>query len=161
MGLVVEWQELLRLRQSWSAQGKVVVWTNGCFDLLRLGHIKSLQRSKEQGDILVVELNSDNSVRRLKGEGRPLFPKYYRAEMLAAVVYVDYVVIFEDIEPSRLVEELKPEVICKGADYADGKKPMPEAEMVRSYGGRVCFIALFEDYSTKRILQSIQQLAQP
>ncbi|MCS7309069.1 MAG: adenylyltransferase/cytidyltransferase family protein [Armatimonadota bacterium] len=159
MGLIVEWEELLPLRQQWRAEGKTVVWTNGCFDLLHLGHVKGLQWAKAQGDILVVGLNSDQSVRQLKGAGRPVFPQGYRAEMLAALGAVDYVVIFDDLEPSRLVAELQPDVVCKGEDYADGKKPMPEAEVVRSYGGRVCFVPLYEDYSTTHLLQTIADLS--
>lgn len=158
MGQILDWETLLRLRQQWQQAGQTVVWTNGCFDLLHLGHVKSLQWAKSQGDILVVGLNSDTSVRQLKGTGRPLFPQSYRAEMLAALEAVDYVVIFEDLEPSRLVAELKPDVVCKGEDYADGKKPMPEADVVRAYGGRVCFVPLYEDYSTTHILQTIAKL---
>jgi D-beta-D-heptose 7-phosphate kinase/D-beta-D-heptose 1-phosphate adenosyltransferase len=93
MSKIVSWDELLRLREQWRKEGKTVVWTNGCFDLLHLGHVKSLQAAKAQGDILVVGVNSDASVRRLKGASRPLFPQQYRAEMLVALASVDYVVI--------------------------------------------------------------------
>jgi D-beta-D-heptose 7-phosphate kinase/D-beta-D-heptose 1-phosphate adenosyltransferase len=156
MGQVIEWDQLLRLRETWRAEGKTIVWTNGCFDLLHLGHVKSLQWAKQMGDILVVGVNSDSSVRQIKGEQRPLFPQNYRAEMLAALCAVDYVVIFDDLEPSRLVAELQPNVVCKGEDYADGKKPMPEADVVQSYGGKVCFLPLYQDYSTSTILQNIR-----
>ncbi len=160
MGQVVDWETLLHLRRAWREEGKTVVWTNGCFDLLHLGHVKGLQWAKAQGDVLVVGLNSDHSVRQLKGKGRPVFPQTYRAEMLAALAAVDYVVLFDDLEPSRLVAALQPDVVCKGEDYADGKKPMPEAEVVRAYGGRVCFVPLYEDYSTTRLLETIGQLFQ-
>jgi rfaE bifunctional protein nucleotidyltransferase chain/domain len=158
MGRVVEWDELIALREQWRADGKVIVWTNGCFDLLHLGHVKSLQAAKALGDILVVGLNSDNSVHRLKGAPRPLFPQHYRAEMLVALASVDYVVIFDDLEPSRLIAQLQPEIVCKGEDYADGKKPMPEAEVVQAYGGRVCFLPLFQNLSTTRVVQVISEL---
>lgn len=158
MGQILDWETLLRLRQRWREAGMTVVWTNGCFDLLHLGHVKGLQWAKAQGDVLVVGLNSDSSVRQLKGAGRPLFPQSYRAEMLAALEAVDYVVIFEELEPSRLVAELQPDVVCKGEDYADGKKPMPEADVARAYGGKVCFVPLYEDYSTTHILQTIAKL---
>lgn len=156
MGRIIDWDSLLRLRQAWREENKTVVWTNGCFDLLHLGHVKGLQWAKAQGDVLVVGLNSDHSVRQLKGEGRPVFPQQYRAEMLAALAAVDYVVLFDDLEPSRLVAALQPDVVCKGEDYADGKKPMPEAEVVRAYGGRVCFVPLYGGYSTTNILTNIR-----
>jgi rfaE bifunctional protein nucleotidyltransferase chain/domain len=89
VGKVISWDELLRLREQWRKEGKTVVWRNGCFDLLHLGHVKSLQAAKAQGDILVVGVNSDASVRRLKGASRPLFPQQYRAEMLVALASVD------------------------------------------------------------------------
>jgi rfaE bifunctional protein nucleotidyltransferase chain/domain len=158
MSKIVSWDELLRLREQWRREGKTVVWTNGCFDLLHLGHVKGLQTAKAQGDILVVGVNSDASVRRLKGASRPLFPQQYRAEMLVALASVDYVVIFDDLEPSRLIAQLQPEIVCKGEDYADGKKPMPEAEVVQAYGGRVCFLPLFQNLSTTRIVQLIAEL---
>lgn len=160
MGRVAEWDEVIALRAQWREQGRVLVWTNGCFDLLHLGHVKSLQAAKALGDILVVGLNSDDSVRRLKGSPRPLFPQQYRAEMLAALAAVDYVVIFDDLEPSRLIAQLQPEIVCKGEDYADGKKPMPEAEVVRAYGGRVCFLPLFHNLSTTRVVQAICELVE-
>jgi rfaE bifunctional protein nucleotidyltransferase chain/domain len=89
VGKVISWDELLCLREQWRKEGKTVVWTNGCFDLLHLGHVKRLQAAKAQGDILVVGVNSDASVRRLKGASRPLFPQQYRAEMLVALASVD------------------------------------------------------------------------
>ncbi|MEJ5250333.1 MAG: D-glycero-beta-D-manno-heptose 1-phosphate adenylyltransferase [Chthonomonadetes bacterium] len=157
MGKIVGWDELLRLREQWRRDGKTVVWTNGCFDLLHLGHVKGLQAAKSLGDVLVVGLNSDSSVRQLKGSPRPVFPQQYRAEMLCALECVDYVTIFDDLTPERLLAELQPDVHCKGADYADGK-PMPEAEVVRAYGGRVAFIPLYESYSTTEILRRISIL---
>ncbi len=157
MGKIVSWDELLRLREQWRRDGKTVVWTNGCFDLLHLGHVKGLQAAKSLGDILIVGLNSDSSVRQLKGSPRPVFPQEYRAEMLAALGCVDYVTIFDDLTPERLLAELQPDVHCKGADYALGK-PMPEAEVVRAYGGRIAFIPLYESYSTTGILSRISIL---
>ncbi len=157
MGKIVSWGELLLLREQWREEGKTVVWTNGCFDLLHLGHVKGLQAAKALGDILVVGLNSDDSVRRLKGAPRPLFPQHYRAEMLAALESVDYVTIFDDLTPERLLAELQPDIHCKGADYRQGK-PMPEAEVVRAYGGKVVFIPLYETYSTTEILSHISIL---
>ncbi len=157
MGKVVSWDELLRLRERWREEGKTVVWTNGCFDLLHLGHVKGLQTAKSFGDVLIVGVNSDSSVRQLKGHPRPVFPQQYRAEMLAALESVDYVTIFDDLTPERLLAELQPDIHCKGADYRQGK-PMPEAEVVRAYGGKVVSIPLYETYSTTEILNRISKL---
>lgn len=157
MSKMVDWDELLRLRQRWRAEGKTVVWTNGCYDLLHLGHVKGLQFAKSLGDVLVVGLNSDSSVRQLKGAPRPVFPQQYRAEMLSALECVDYVVIFDDLTPERLLAELQPDIHCKGEDYRTGK-PMPESEVVRAYGGKIAFIPLYESYSTTELLNRIRLL---
>jgi rfaE bifunctional protein nucleotidyltransferase chain/domain len=157
MSKIVSWDELLRLREQWRQEGKTVVWTNGCFDLLHLGHVKGLQTAKTLGDVLIVGVNSDSSVRQLKGYPRPVFPQQYRAEMLAALDCVDYVTIFDDLTPERLLAQLQPDIHCKGADYAQGK-PMPEAEVVHSYGGKVVLLPLYESYSTTEILSHISIL---
>jgi rfaE bifunctional protein nucleotidyltransferase chain/domain len=157
VGKVISWDELLRLREQWRKEGKTVVWTNGCFDLLHLGHVKGLQTAKTLGDVLIVGVNSDSSVRQLKGYPRPVFPQQYRAEMLAALDCVDYVTIFDDLTPERLLAQLQPDIHCKGADYAQGK-PMPEAEVVHSYGGKVVLLPLYESYSTTEILSHISIL---
>lgn len=155
MGKIVDWDALLQLRERWRTGGKTVVWTNGCYDLLHLGHVKGLQAAKALGDVLVVGLNSDSSVRQLKGNPRPVFPQQYRAEMLSALECVDYVTIFDDLTPERLLAELQPDIHCKGTDYASGK-PMPEAEVVRAYGGKVAFIPLYGSYSTTELLHRIR-----
>jgi rfaE bifunctional protein nucleotidyltransferase chain/domain len=157
MSKIVSWDELLRLREQWRKEGKTVVWTNGCFDLLHLGHVKGLQTAKTLGDVLIVGVNSDSSVRQLKVYPRPVFPQQYRAEMLAALDCVDYVTIFDDLTPERLLAQLQPDIHCKGADYAQGK-PMPEAEVVHSYGGKVVLLPLYESYSTTEILSHISIL---
>lgn len=96
---------------------KKIVFTNGCFDLLHIGHIKYLQKAKRFGDVLVVAVNTDNSVRRLKGRGRPIMPQRDRTEILAALGCVDYVVLFNELTPARVIRDIKPDILVKGADY--------------------------------------------
>jgi rfaE bifunctional protein nucleotidyltransferase chain/domain len=132
------------------AAGRKIAFANGCFDLLHVGHIRYLEGAANEGDLLVVALNSDDSVRELKGEGRPLMPEAERAELIAALRCVDYVTIFRERSPARLLSVLKPDVQCKGTDYtADG---VPEAEVVRSYGGRVAIVGDPKDHSTTELL---------
>jgi rfaE bifunctional protein nucleotidyltransferase chain/domain len=150
---------LLAWRQQKRAEGKVVVWTNGCFDLLHAGHIRSLQAARNLGD-LVVGVNSDDSIRHLKGPGRPIVPVSQRVELLAALESVDVVVVFDGTTPEVLLSRLKPDVYCKGADYAPPNgKPMPEAEVVLSYGGRVEFLPLLPCVSTSNLIRRIREPA--
>ena len=156
---VVEWEELLALRERWRAEGKTVVWTNGCFDLLHLGHVRSLQAAKALGDVLVVGVNSDDSVQQLKGFGRPFFPVSERVEVLAALGCVDYVVTFEELTPEKALARLKPDIHCKGADYAPPHgKPIPEARVVEAYGGRVEFLPLLPGHSTSELIRRIRDM---
>jgi D-sedoheptulose 7-phosphate isomerase len=151
------WPELLVERSGWDDAGRVVVWTSGCFDILHVGHLRSLQMAKEFGDILVVGLNDDESVRHLKGDDRPITPLPERADLVAALGLVDRVVAFPEDSPERAIGALKPDVVCKGADYSPGGKPMPEREVVRSYGGRVEILPLVASRSTSRIAQLIAE----
>jgi rfaE bifunctional protein nucleotidyltransferase chain/domain len=135
----------------------LVVWTNGCFDLLHVGHIRFLQAARELGDRLVVGLNSDDSVRRLKGPRRPLVPADERAEVLAALESVDRVIVFDEDTPEAAIERLRPDVHCKGTDYAPPHgKPIPEAAVVEAYGGRVQFVPLVPGTSTSEIVRKIR-----
>lgn len=153
---VMGWDILLDRRAAWKSHGKTVVWTNGCFDLVHVGHIRSLNAARHFGDILVVGVNSDSSVRQLKGPTRPVMPECERAELLAALQCVDAVLIFNELTPETALSRLKPEVHCKGADYAPPHgKPVPEAKIVEAYGGKVRFLPLVPDTSTTRILERI------
>jgi D-beta-D-heptose 7-phosphate kinase/D-beta-D-heptose 1-phosphate adenosyltransferase len=146
------------LRDQWQAAGKTVVWTNGCFDLLHVGHLRSLQSARRLGDILVVGINSDDSVRRLKGPSRPILPDEERAELVAGLECVDYVVVFEELTPDRALARLKPDIHCKGADYAPPNgKPIHEAGLVESYGGRVEFLPMVPGTSTSNLVQRIRE----
>jgi D-beta-D-heptose 7-phosphate kinase/D-beta-D-heptose 1-phosphate adenosyltransferase len=149
-------ESLIQQRPEWRKAGKTVVWTNGCFDLLHVGHARSLQAAKALGDILVVGLNSDSSVRRLKGPTRPLISETDRAELLSALECVDHVVIFDDFTPERMLSLLKPDIHCKGADYAPPSgKPIPERALVEAYGGKVVFLPLIAGLSTTNLLDRI------
>ncbi len=136
-------------------RGKRVVFTNGCFDLLHAGHVKYLQKARSFGDLLVLGLNSDSSVRRLKGEKRPLIAEGERAHILAALDCIDYVVIFPEDTPLRLIETLRPDVLVKGGDYTP--EGVVGKEVVESYGGRVELVEFVDGKSTTGIIEKILQ----
>jgi D-glycero-beta-D-manno-heptose 1-phosphate adenylyltransferase len=148
------------------AAGAVVVFTNGCFDLLHLGHTRYLQAARALGDVLVVGVNSDASTRALKGPGRPLVAQEERAEVLAALACVDYVTIFEEATAVALVEALRPDVYVKGGDYAVSVEDqdaainyakLPEAAPVLAYGGQVRLISYLPGHSTTALIERICQ----
>ncbi len=141
------------------ANGRTVVFTNGCFDILHVGHVRYLQRAREMGDVLVVGVNTDQSVRRLKGPGRPVNTETDRAEVLAALACVDYVVLFDEDTPVELIETIKPDIDVKGGDYSIEK--MPEAEIMKAFGGRVEIIPYeatgTHKYSTTQTIDSMKK----
>ena len=147
--------ELCAMRADWRAQGKTVVWTNGIFDLLHAGHIRSLRDAKALGDVLVVGINSDASARRFKGPSRPLVCQEDRAEVLSALEMVDFVVIFDESDPSAALARLQPEIHCKGFEYANGNRPVPESVVVEGYGGCIRFLPLHEGRSTTGLMERI------
>ncbi len=136
--------------------GERVVLTNGCFDLLHPGHLDVLRQAHEHGDCLVVAVNTDESVRRLKGVGRPVTALAERMELLAAVRWVDYVVSFAEETPIEVVRELQPEVYAKGADWRS--RPLIEADLARELGGEVVFLDLLPGYSTTQIIDRIRAI---
>lgn len=151
------WDELLQARQAWRDEDKTVVWTNGCFDLLHVGHVRNLQAARVLGDVLVVGVNSDRSVRALKGPGRPIQGEADRAEILAALGCVDWVVVFDEPTPEAAIASLRPDVCCKGEDYAPGcGKAVPEAELMASLGGRMFYLPLVGGCSTSSILRRMR-----
>lgn len=153
----LDWPELLARRARWRQDGLKVVWTNGCFDLLHAGHVRSLQAARAFGDILVVGLNSDASIRQLKGDRRPIMPEAERAEVLAALACVDVVVVFDETTPESALSRLKPDIHCKGAEYAPPSgKAIPEAALVQEYGGEVRFLPMFPGVSTTELVRRIQ-----
>lgn len=135
--------------------GRTVVFTNGCFDILHVGHLRYLEAAKALGDVLVVGVNSDASVRRLKGPERPVMGERERAEMVAGLKPVDYAVVFDDDTPVETIEALRPDVHVKGGDYAPDD--LPEAATVRAYGGRVVIVPFVPGASTTEILAKVRE----
>jgi rfaE bifunctional protein nucleotidyltransferase chain/domain len=141
-------------RAAWRARGQSVVFTNGCFDLLHAGHVRLLEAARAEGDVLVVGLNSDASVRALKGDGRPVLPAHERAETLLALEAVDAVIVYEEDTPQRVIQALLPDVLVKGADWAlDAIVGRAEVEAA---GGRVVRVELLPGRSTTRLVERIQ-----
>ncbi len=139
--------------------GRTVVFANGCFDVLHVGHIRYLQGARAQGHLLIVGINSDRSVRALKGAGRPLQSESERAEIMASFECVDYVLIFDDATVDRVLLELRPDVHAKGTDYSS--ETVPERETVRSYGGRVAIVGDAKDHSSRDMIASILEIFRP
>lgn len=137
-------------------EGKKISFTNGCFDILHVGHIHSFREAKRNGDVLIVAVNSDNSVRSIKGPGRPLTPENQRAEVLAALEDVDYVVIFEEPDPFAIVTDLKPHVLLKGEDWAEGT--VIGQDIVESEGGKVIRVPLVKGVSTSGLIEKIKAM---
>lgn len=147
---------LIGLRERWRYDGRTVVWTNGVFDVLHAGHLRSLKAARAFGDVLVVGVNADETVRLAKGATRPVFPVAERVAMLAALEVVDHIVVFDEATPSEILSAVKPDVHCKGADYAPPHgAPIPEAEIVRAYGGRIEFLPMMEGRSTTSTLEKL------
>jgi len=137
------------------AAGRTIAFANGCFDVLHVGHIRYLQGAANEADVLVVGINGDESVCELKGAGRPLMNEAERAEIIAAIRGVSYVTIFSERSPGRLIGDLKPDVHCKGTDYTPDS--VPEADIVRSYGGRIAIVGDPKDHSTTELLEKLRQ----
>jgi rfaE bifunctional protein nucleotidyltransferase chain/domain len=153
--MIVELKELLELLEKVRGKKKIV-FTNGCFDILHAGHADYLNKAKSLGDILVVGINSDASVRRIKGEKRPILPQQMRAYLLDNLKPVDYVVIFEEDTPLELIKAIKPDVLVKGADW--DLERIVGADFVLSYGGRVERIAFSFDISTSKVIERVLDL---
>lgn len=136
-------------------EGKKIVFTNGCFDLLHVGHLHVLREAKKLGDTLIVALNSDSSVKQIKGPGRPILPEGERAELIAALEMVDYVTLFDEPDPLNVIQELKPDVLAKGGDWAADK--IIGREFVESYGGKVAVINFLQGRSTTDIIERMRK----
>ncbi len=148
--------EALPLINRWKSEGKKIVFTNGCFDLLHLGHVDYLEKAREQGDVLVVGLNSDKSVRSIKGRERPIMEEYGRARLLASMYFVDIVVLFDEDTPMEIISKITPDVLIKGKDYEISN--IVGADLVLKNGGEVVTIDLVEGHSTSKIIEHIKRL---
>jgi rfaE bifunctional protein nucleotidyltransferase chain/domain len=153
MGEILSRAQLVERVAADRAAGRTVAFANGCFDLLHVGHIRYLQSAAAEADRLIVAINDDESVRRLKGEGRPVLAAADRAELVAALRGVDYVVIFPEPTVGPLLQALEPDVHCKGTDYT--LDTVPERDIVKGYGGRVAIVGDPKDHSTRDLLARI------
>jgi rfaE bifunctional protein nucleotidyltransferase chain/domain len=157
VGRVVTVGELQREIAALRAAGRRIAFANGHFDLLHVGHLRYLRAARGEADALVVAVNDDASVRRLKGEGRPIVPAAERAELLAALEPVDWVVVFEGDSPAPLLERLRPDVHCKGTDYGAPEK-VPEHGVVAAYGGETRLVGDPKDHSTRDLISAVKKL---
>lgn len=154
MGRILNENDLVGAVRAERADGRTIAFANGCFDVLHVGHVRYLADAKAQADRLVVAINDDGSVRHLKGAGRPILSASDRAEMVAAIEGVDYVVLFSDADVNRLLRLLQPDVHCKGTDYTP--ETVPERDTVRAYGGRIAIVGDPKDHSTRDVLARIR-----
>lgn len=158
-GRIISRQELEKISSEAHNRDKTVVFTNGCFDLLHLGHVRYLKEASSFGDLLVVGVNSDDSVLQIKGGKRPVVPDTERAEIVAALAWVDYVTIFEEPDPLQLIELIRPDVLLKGSDWEENE--IIGADFVRSYGGKVIRIPLIPKHSTTELIETIVKRFMP
>lgn len=155
MGELVKRENIRQIVKDIQDTGKTVVTTNGCFDILHVGHVRYLQKTKSFADYSIVLLNSDKSVKLIKGEDRPINNESDRAEILCALSCVDYVVLFDENSPRDLLDEIKPDVHTKGADYS--VETLPEADVIIKNGGRIEFIEFVEGKSTTNTIETMQK----
>lgn len=153
--MLVQREDLRALIDTIHHAGKTVVTTNGCFDILHVGHVRYLEKTKTFGDFLIVLLNSDKSVKSIKGPSRPINNEMDRAEILSALRCVDYVVLFDEDSPRNLLDEMKPDVYTKGADYT--METLPEADIMKKNGTRVEFIDFVEGKSTTNTIEKMKE----
>lgn len=153
--MILREPELAEALERERAAGKTIAFANGCFDVLHVGHIRYLQDAARVADVLVVGVNGDESVRVLKGEGRPVMPEDERAEILDSIRGVTYVTIFDEKSPARLLQTLEPDFQCKGTDYTADS--VPEGEIVRAYGGQVVIVGDPKDHSTTELLAKMRR----
>ncbi len=146
-------EQLATIIEEHKHKGEKVVLTNGCFDLIHVGHIRYLRESKEKGDILVVALNSDSSVRKLKGKGRPILQEQERVEIISSFEFVDYVTFFDELNVEKVLLTLKPDTHAKGSDYT--KDTVPERETVKEYGGDIAITGGPKVKSTSQLIEEI------
>jgi len=150
---IKERKALIRIIKDFKAKGKRIVFTNGCFDLLHIGHVRYLEKARTHGDVLVVGINSDSSVRKLKGLKRPLLPAKERAEILSGLGCVDYITIFDELDPLKLITSFHPNVLVKGGDWT--KEQIVGREVVEQSGGKVIIIPFVKGASTSTLIETI------
>lgn len=154
--MIIDRQKLLSLIQKLKTEGKSIIFTNGCFDILHSGHIDYLKRTKELGDILIIGINSDESVKKIKQQNRPINKLLDRMIILDSIKYVDYVVPFNEETPENLIKIIKPDILTKGGDW--NKKDVVGSDFVKSYGGKVVIIPYIKGKSTTNTIKKIRDL---
>jgi len=152
---IMELKALKKEIEAKKEAGELIVFSNGCFDILHVGHIRYLKKAASLGDKLVLAVNSDRSVKELKGKGRPFVPEAERLELLAALEMIDYLILFSEIDAKDLLEKIKPQIYVKGGDYRI--EDLPEAETVYNYGGKIVLITEIKGKSTTNIIKKIRQ----
>jgi D-beta-D-heptose 7-phosphate kinase/D-beta-D-heptose 1-phosphate adenosyltransferase len=153
MKKILSWEALKNEVECRRGEGQKIVFTNGCFDVLHVGHVRYLQEARKMGDFLILALNSDTSVRAIKGDKRPLVPQGERAEIAASLEAVDYVILFDETTPLKLIEYLRPDCLVKGGDWKE--EAVVGSDAVRSWGGRIVLIPVVEGASTTNIVEKI------
>ena len=150
---IKERKDLTRIIKNLKTRGKRIIFTNGCFDLLHVGHVRYLEEAKALGDVLVIGVNSDSSCRKIKGPGRPILPVEERVEILSGLGCVDYVAVFDELDPLKLITSLQPNVLAKGGDWT--KEQIAGGEVVEKSGGEVIIIPLVQGVSTSNLIETI------
>lgn len=150
---ILKLEEFLPIRAKLKEQGKKLVFTNGCFDLIHIGHIRYLKKAKELGDFLLVAINSDSSIKKIKGPNRPIINEVERAEIIASLKFVDFVIIFSETTPQRIIQKILPDILVKGSDWKI--EEIVGREIVEKNGGKVLTIPLVEGASTSSIIEKI------
>lgn len=153
---IVSLEEAIKRAEDWQKEGKKIVFTNGCFDIVHLGHIDYLEKARNLGDKLILGLNTDASVKRLKGESRPVVNEYARSRMMAAFEFIDAVILFDEPTPLEVIQEIQPDILVKGDDYV--VETIVGADFVMGKGGEVKTIPLVKGYSTTSLIEKIKQI---
>ena len=153
MGEILTRESLVERVRAERAAGRTVAFANGCFDILHVGHVRYLAAAAQEADLLVVAINDDASVRALKGEGRPFVPERERAEVIASLRAVDFVTVFHEPTVGKLLLDIRPDIHAKGTDYTEDT--VPERDIVRSYGGRVCIVGDPKEHSSTEMLKAV------
>jgi rfaE bifunctional protein nucleotidyltransferase chain/domain len=153
MEKILSWEALKNEVQRRRGEGQKIAFTNGCFDILHVGHVRYLREARKTGDLIILALNSDASVRAIKGDKRPLVPQHERAEVAASLEAVDYVVLFDETTPLKLIEYLRPDCLVKGGDWKE--EAVVGSDAVRSWGGKVFLIPVVEGASTTNIVDKV------
>jgi len=157
MKKLISLDKFLQIRNEFKKAGKKIAWTNGCFDFMHAGHVDYLERAKNYG-VLVVGLNNDQSVKRYKGDMRPICNEMFRTQVLNALTCVDYIIIFKDKTPIKLIEKIKPDYYIKGGDYTIDTIDQDERRVVESYGGEIVLLPEVEGISTTSIIEKIKKM---